>query len=360
MPRQRREIPWLQERDGVYYVYWHAEGTGRTKRLSLRTTDSVEAQKRYAAFLAQGHAIFDSGGSSKLTVSQALDDYWREHVQPNVVDKGRQEDAISHLKDWFKKGAIVEIDIPASRAYANARRMGVVGGGRRRKNKEGSDSTIRRELVVLQAAANHAARWKRIGPSATPVTGMPSIELPPEAPAGVAPWLTKVEMDRALTTAPQALRDFMVVAYYTAGRRASVERLTRFQVDLAQGRINLRGANEDVNQRRSKKRRPVVPISELLRPTIERLMADSPNEYLFGSDRDMYRDFHSHMAGLGFSDEKAHPHILRHSRATHLLQSGVSIYDVARLLGDTVATVERVYGHHSSEYLAETIKRRTE
>jgi hypothetical protein len=28
------------------------------------------------------------------------------------------------------------------------------------------------------------------------------------------------------------------------------------------------------------------------------------------------------------------------------------IYDVAKLLGDTVATVEKVYGHHSPEYLA--------
>lgn len=360
MPRPRREIPWLQVRDGVYYVYWHNDQSGRTQRISLRTSDGVEAQQRYAAFLQQGHAIFNSGRTAGLGVGAALDQYWREHVQPNVVDKGRQEDAIHHLKAWFKDQPIIEIDIPASRAYADARRMGVIGGGRRRHRGEGSDSTIRRELVVLQAAANHAARWKRIGPSATPPTAMPSIELPPEAPPAVAPWLTRDELKRATETATGALKDFMVVAYYTAGRRASVEALTRFQVDLKEGRINLRGANEDVNQRRSKKRRPVVPIDPLLRPTLERLLADSPNEWLFGKNRSFYRHFHRHMIALGFPDEKCHPHILRHSRATHLLQSGVPIYDVARLLGDTVATVERVYGHHSVEYLAETIKRRTE
>jgi integrase len=44
------------------------------------------------------------------------------------------------------------------------------------------------------------------------------------------------------------------------------------------------------------------------------------------------------------------PHTLRHSRATHLLQAGVPTWDVAGLLGDTVATVERVYGHHSPDY----------
>jgi integrase len=43
------------------------------------------------------------------------------------------------------------------------------------------------------------------------------------------------------------------------------------------------------------------------------------------------------------------------SRATHLLQAGASIYDVAKLLGDTTATVERVYGHHSCESLGKNL-----
>ena len=49
------------------------------------------------------------------------------------------------------------------------------------------------------------------------------------------------------------------------------------------------------------------------------------------------------------------PHVLRHTRATHLLQKGVAPYAVASLLGDTVATVLRVYGHHCPNYLAEAI-----
>lgn len=356
MPRKRREVPWLDVRDGVYYINWYDEATKRTKRISTGATDAVEATKCYAAYLTEGHTLFrGDAGSGGLTVSDALDDYWREHVTQHVVDKGRQEDAIGHLKTWFERTRLMDVDIPASRAYANARRMGVVGGGKRRHDAAGADSTIRRELVVLQAAANHAARWKRIGPAAVPPTSMPVIEMPRETPQE-AKWLTKEELARALAAATGRLRDFILVAYYTGARRASVERLTKFQVDLATGRLNLRAPTEDANQRRSVKRRPVVPIDAKLRPTLERLMAVDPsNSWLFGDNRDMYRVFREHMEGLGLAD-KAHPHILRHSRATHLLQSGVPIYDVARLLGDTVATIERVYGHHSSEYLAEAIK----
>ena len=34
-----------------------------------------------------------------------------------------------------------------------------------------------------------------------------------------------------------------------------------------------------------------------------------------------------------------------------MLMDGESVYKVAKLLGDTVQTVERTYGHHSVEYL---------
>ena len=41
----------------------------------------------------------------------------------------------------------------------------------------------------------------------------------------------------------------------------------------------------------------------------------------------------------------AHPHRLRHSYATHLLEAGTPIHHVAELMGDTVGTVEGTYSH---------------
>ena len=127
MPRARREVPWLETRDGTYYVFWYDAARKRTDRLSLRTADSMEAQKRYAAFLVDGRAVFDNedtGRSVGLTVTQALDDYRREHVATKVIAQRRQETAIDHLKAWFKSAVLHEIDIPACRGYADARRAG--------------------------------------------------------------------------------------------------------------------------------------------------------------------------------------------------------------------------------------------
>jgi integrase len=350
MPRQRREIPWLHVLDGTYYVYWYDKAGKRTKRISLQTKDVVEAQKRYADFLANGQEVFDeSRVKTGLTVTHALDDYWRDHVQPNVIDKARQEDATRHLKEWFKTTLLTDIDIPSCRAYADARRTGLVGGGMYRKSKVGSDSTIRRELGVLQAAANHARKWKRITLAEVPV-----VERPAEG-REEAQWLTLDELTKAVNTADGVLKDFIMLAYYTAGRRSSIERLTRFQVDLKNNRINLTSPHESAAERRSKKRRPVVPIDSNVRPVVERLVfANLNSEWLFGTPRNMYHAFRAHMRAIGLAG-KANPHILRHSRATHLLQAGKSLWDVAKLLGDTVATVERVYGHHCADHLADVI-----
>jgi integrase len=41
----------------------------------------------------------------------------------------------------------------------------------------------------------------------------------------------------------------------------------------------------------------------------------------------------------------AHPHRLRHTYATHLLEAGTPIHHVAELLGDTVGTIEGTYSH---------------
>ena len=185
---------------------------------------------------------------------------------------------------------------------------------------------------------------------------MPSIELPREMRHSDVPWLTKEEVQRAIETAEGRLRAFIQIAYYTAGRRRSIERLRKSQIDLKLSRVNLRAPDETTAQRTSKKRRPIVPLFPEIRPVVERLMDESKSEWLFGEPISMYRRFSNYMKSIGLGG-KGNPHILRHSRATHLLLDGVPIYDVARLLGDTITTVDRVYAHHSSEDLAGTIKR---
>jgi integrase len=352
MPRARRTLPWLDERNGVFYACWYDEAKGRNLRESLRTKDEQQAKHRFAEFLVGGPKHV--GRPAGLTVSLVLDDYFREHVTPHVSDTLRQKYAIRHLKDYFTDTPIADVDIPKSRGYAEARRKGLIGGGARCKNKVGNDSTIRRELNVLIAAANHAKEWRRLT-----ADQLPQVELPTEAPAAGVQWLTKGEVSALFKAADDLAKgssgeakqraenvaSFLRMLYYTAARRRAIEHLTRFQADLKNSRITLAKPGEKM----TRKRKAIVPLYPEIRPDVERLLEAADTEYLFGGNRDFYREF---VAVCKAAKITAHPHMLRHSRATHMLMDGESIYKVARLLGDTVATVERVYGHWSTDYLA--------
>lgn len=358
MARPIREIPWLSQRDQIWYAHWHDPKAGREKRLSLGTRDAGEAQARFAEFLSKKESFIDSG-TAQLTVSQALDIYYERHVCKNNVAVKRASVIHDHLKEWFKDTPFVEVNKAACRGYIEARRSGLVGGGEKqnRLNKRGADSTIRRELTSLAAAANFARSEQLLGPTATPPTSMPVIEKPAVAPEDQEQtFLTVEELDLALRMAEPELYRFIMVAYYTASRRNAVEVMSPRQVNLKNSTINLTHPNETAAQRKSKKNRPLVPFGHRLRPLIEKLMIENGHtDYLLvGRYQNFYPAFKSLLTELGMGD-RSHPHILRHSRATHLLHAGVPISEVASLLGDTEATVERVYKGHCPVHLGKVL-----
>lgn len=353
MPRTAREVPWLEVRGGIYYVNWYKppadpKGKGRTERFSLRTRDPAEAKARLAAFLVEGDGVFTPKSvKNEQDVAHALDAYYKEHVLAKVSDPVRQENAIRHLKVYFGDVALSSIDIPACRGYAASRKSGAIGGGARHSGDraKGSNSTIRRELNVLQAAANHALRWKRIT-----ADRMPTFEMPAEDEVDEeVMWLSGPEVVGLIRKAEGDLKIFILLSYWTGSRRAAIETLRLDQINLEQNRINLSKPGE----RKTKKRRPMVPVFPAFRAELEAAVTEAKaagRETLFRGGIDFYKPFAALCKAEGLG-ERCFPHILRHSRATHMLMDGESIYKVGRLLGDTVKTIEGRYGHSSVEFL---------
>lgn len=311
-------------------------------RESLKTKDQSVAYARFAEFLVAGAK--SAGRPAGLTVAVAIDDYVKEHV-PSIAAPKEQIRMAGMLRAFFGNRLLKEIDIGASRGYCEHRRRNKVAGAHPAKDKGDdwvvSDTTLRRELNVLIAVANHAIKWRRMTP-----TDMPSIELPaPNKPKAIK-WLTKAQVRMLFNACEGPVRDFCMIAYYTGARRRSIENLTRFQIDLKAGTINLLGRNDRV----TKKRKPMVPIYPEIRPIIERLMASTKDERLFPRNG-FYVRLRAAAVDVGIPGV-VHPHMLRHSRATHMLMDGESLYKVARLLGDNPSTVEKVYAHCNVEFLA--------
>lgn len=49
------------------------------------------------------------------------------------------------------------------------------------------------------------------------------------------------------------------------------------------------------------------------------------------------------------------PHLLKHTCATLLLQTGVSTWDVAGVLGTSEQVIRNVYGHHAMGHLRKAV-----
>ncbi len=348
MPRKRRLLPWLDTIGDVYYAFWYNEQKRRTDRLSLHTSDPDKAASAFASFLNNRNKIIKPDGTAVFTCGDALTHYWDEHVIPKVIDQKRTRSKINNLRAHFNAIPVNDVSIQTARDYTVRRHGGpsaaefggAIGGA-------SGDGTIRGELTTLTAALHHCEKWKHIANGSAPFIEKPA------SPPGKERWLTADEMKtlwEALKSKPLKLRGFVTLAYYTAARRRSIETLTWFQWPEESKRISL----NPQGRRQTNKRRPVVPVHQALAALrVELWAAYGSSSYVLGDQAAMWYAVRGLFDDLGFDD--ATPHTLRHSRATHLLQQGTEPWAVANLLGDSLTTVLKTYGHHCIDYLSGAI-----
>ena len=135
----------------------------------------------------------------------------------------------------------------------------------------------------------------------------------------------------------------ILTSYYAALRVAELCRLEIQDVDLQGRLLFVRHGKGDKDG--------TVPISPKLLGPLKEWIGDRTNGVLFPDPRGKHVDtswFRDRLRGLarkaGIS-RRVHPHILRHSCATHLLRRGASVYEVQRFLRHASLSSTSVYLH---------------
>jgi integrase len=337
MPRPRAQKPKfsLARRGSRYYVQWWEGGSAR--RISCRTEIATEARRFLAEFIAGRETVAPPPAP---TIGQILDGFLddrKEKVHSNSITYD-----CSTLKRHFG-------DLPADllgtqqvRDYLRMRRRNGAGGAAaayRKKPRELSDGTLIRELGTLRAALAWGVRQKWIAVA-------PYVERP-EAPPPRDRWLTRKEAECLLNSAASPhIRLFIALALYTAARTGAILELEWEQVDI-EGEIITLGRG------RGRKRRATVPIvADLKLELLQAANAATISRVIAYRGRDVA----SIKQGFYAAARRANlpgitPHILRHTAATWMVQRGVPFEMVAKFLGNSKEMVERVYGHHSPEWL---------
>lgn len=351
----KQSVPTLKKNDrGIWEIRWTENR--RSMRESTRTDDYIEAEKKLAEFLGKRA---DGARPAAITVNEAFDIYDEEHVEKKVVDKQRQRDAIANLRPFFGFMTVPSIKPSDVELYEMKRNAGTIGARKAR-----STGTLRRELNVMVSALNYVSRTRA---KTLPATDVPYIPLPTR-PAAKDVWLNENEVDQLLAAAalenesyPEVDRGYLFVniALATASRRRAVEGLKWNQVDLEAKLIHF----NPPGRVQSRKRRVSVPISNDLLPVLQDAHKKRTSEFVLHTEASAVRRFEAvclraYKTTKNKKFLKVTPHTLRHTWATLAARAGVSMYEIAGVLGDTLQTVIQNYLHHCPDHLRDAVNHR--
>jgi integrase/recombinase XerD len=213
-------------------------------------------------------------------------------------------------------------------------------------------STIARRIAAVRSFFRHLVLVGRVqeNPAA-------ALELPRRhrrLPRTLSPGEAERLLEAAAGTTPRALRDrALAELLYGAGLRVSeAVGLERGGVDLERRLVRALGKGD---------RERVVPIGRAAADALRRYLAHGrphlerrhrPELFLNAQGGPLTRAgaflILRRLAGkAGLEPERVHPHLLRHSFATHLLEGGADLRSVQELLGHADLSTTELYTHVS-------------
>lgn len=305
----------------------YKDRSGRHRKISTRTPNRIAAVQIKAQFDAEQAK---PPKPHEQTVEILLDAYLADR-KGNVNSYDSLFHASKPLKEHFGFTQPQHITDLQNKAYI-----------KKRQKLGRSDGTIIKELTTLRSALSFGVRkdW---------IVKAKYIEMPPR-PAPKDRWLNEDEADRLINACKVPhIKIFILLAIKTGARKSAILQLTWDRVSFKKGIITypLPGRNH------GNKRRAIVPMSKNLKKELLliRELAQTNGVIEHNGKRVKYPQtaFNTALKDSGINHCTIHD--LRRTCATWLVQKNIPTREIARMLGDTEEMIEKVYGHHSPDYL---------
>lgn len=321
---------WKHSNGTIYVIWTERDATSKTgaqtKRVSTGTTDWNAAEQYRAQFIA---GLNNPAPPAEPTIGYLLERYQRERGprtrSPKTIDY-----SINMLMPFFGNLLPSHVTNQLFRQFAE-------------ENRSVSAGTILRRLGVLKAALRYAEGNRWIAP-------LPPLRMPVGHPPPRDLWLTREQVALLLEKAKSPhIELFIKLAVFTGARSGAILDLTWAQVDIERRLINFgRGWGN--------KRRAIVPMNDEVLASLQKAQELAQTGHIIEFNGKSLKSvkiaFRRLCVACGI---KASPHVLRHTAATWLVMDGVPLREVARLLGNSEAMVEKVYGKHAPDYLRRAV-----
>jgi len=322
--------------NGYYEIRWttrDGNGRARTRTYSCRTKDADVAKAVRDAWWSATYHV--SALAPARTVAQLCRTYRDAHLTVRDI-KPAQDWSLRPIERELGSCLLADLSGGRLRGYHKTRRSDGV-----------ADGTIRRELGALRAVLGWALRSRELPED----TILPHIALPPSGQPR-SNYLGESDAERCFDLAAadrwhgrlSRVGRFVCIALETAARSRSIETLEWSAVNFTSGLIDFRTPGE----RATNKRRGVVPISDKLRPILEQAFAERVGPCVLDGTGSARKGWERFRRQHGFDVTR---HDLRRTWASLRAMWGVSMTDIARVLGDSVETTSKHYAHFSPDYL---------
>jgi len=313
-------------------TYWFTlMHDGQRIRESLKTDNRKLAEKVYAKKLVdivEGR-YFEATTARTTTFDEMVEKYLSKHAH------SRDGYTKKPLLDFFGGMMLSQITTPLVADYQDERL------------EEVKEATVYQELSLLRRMFNVARkRWKWVKDN--PVSDG-DLSFSVGSRNARDRWLTVEEEDTLLekATNPVWLRALLITALHTGMRRGELLALTRKDIDFPRRLVRVERSKN--GEKRS------IPMSQTLYETLGTIKVQDISGTLFPiAIRSLRAAYDETLAKAGITN--FHFHDLRHTFATRLVQNGVDLYRVQKLLGHKSIAMTQRYAHHYPESLRSSVE----
>ena len=295
----------------------------------------------------------DPYGFGKKAPEVLFEDHAKEFLElyskQNKRSWARDETSLDHLKEFFKGWYLSEITAESIEKYKAKRKADPVRLNAEKKPgadpKLVSPSTINRELACLKTCLGKAMEWEKL--DRNPAAKIKKFR-EPNAKERI---LTIDEMKRLLAKASDELQPALIIALNTGMRKSEVLSLRWKDADFVKGFIHV----ADSKSGRSRD----IPMNG---PVFETLHAmDRQREFIFENPEtkaqvlDVKTAFHgacrrAEIKGVRFHD-------LRHTAASRMVEAGIDLVTVSKILGHSSIQMTMRYAHPTPENMRLAVRR---
>ncbi len=315
---------------------------GRRIQKSLETSDRKLAKVIEAKIRTEivEEKYYDKPLGHNKTFKQLMERFMEEH-SPKVSENTRKSYSVylKHLDKFFGDSQLNSISPKTISRYKALRyEQGI------------KPSTINRERSMLSKAFNLAVNeWEWL--NFNPVSRVPKEKENNERDR----WLSEDEENRLFQYLPDWLADIVAFDLHTGLREDELLSLSWSRVELFRRCIVIKDDKE--------KKPKTIPLNRKALDILERKckVRSIKTDIVFHSatftkinNSNLVREFKKALKKAEIEDFVFHD--LRHTFATRMVQRGIDIYKVSRLLGHKDVKTTMRYAHHSPESLRDGVE----